>query len=415
MKIEIINIGDELLIGQVLNTNAHWMAARLDGVGFEVVRTTIIKDDKEEIRSNVERALKEADSVLITGGLGPTKDDITKHTLAEVFGTTLVESKEVLDNIRRIFDRRGFELSPTNRLQAMVPKDGTVINNPLGTAPGLCFERDGKLVFSMPGVPFEMKSMMKDSIIPMLSKHYYQISIQHKTLIIQGIGESYLSDRIEDFEDSLPEHFSLAYLSSPNFIRLRLSGKGRDKDELSEELNQLMEKLLPYVEDYLIGYDKEDIIEILIDLLNEEGKTIGIAESCTGGYLSHRFTRIKGASNYYKGGITAYSNQAKINVLGVDKDKIEAHGAVSKEVVEEMAINSLSLFDADYSIATTGIAGPGGESPGKPIGTVWIAVASKKGELVVETFCFSSSRDNFIERASNQGISMLIRMIRKQG
>lgn len=413
MKIEIINIGDELLIGQVLNTNSFWMSKELDKSGFEVVKVSIIPDDKEEIKSNVLRALSETDCVLITGGLGPTKDDITKLSLAEIFNMELVESPEVLKNIKRIFSLRGFALTQTNRNQALVPDGSKIISNPLGTAPGMCFESEGKLIISMPGVPFEMEAMMKNDIMPLLISHYKPIGIFHRTILVQGIGESFLSDLIDDFEDSLPKHIKIAYLPSSNLLRLRLSAKGEDIKLMERQIDEYVGKLLPIIKDYFIGFGQEDLSLVLANILNETKSTLSIAESCTGGYLAHQITKNPGASDYFSGSITAYSNKIKQEILGVNENNLINDGAVSKIVAEEMAINTLKLFDTDYSISTTGIAGPSGGSKKKPLGMVWISVADKNLNVVSKEFCFNTSRQNFIERTTNQALSMLIRLILK--
>ena len=414
MNIEIINIGDELLIGQVVNTNASFMAKELNKVGFNVNRITTIADDSLEIETSVKKALENADSVIITGGLGPTKDDITKYTLAKIFDSQMIESQEVLANIKTIFDRRGFELTPTNRLQALVPEKCRVIENLVGTAAGMCFEKDNKLTFSMPGVPFEMKEMLIKHIIPILQSHYKPDAIFHKTIITQGVGESFLSDMIEEFELALPKYIKLAYLPSANMLRLRLSARGENEKEVKAELDHQIDKLMPLIKDCFLGFNEGDLSHVLADMLIKEGKTVSLAESCTGGNIAKSITINPGSSQYFKGSVTAYANDIKVSVLGVDEKAILEHGAVSEEVAKQMALGAIKIMNSDYSIATTGVAGPDGGTDEKPVGTVWVAVANNKGECIATQHNFYSSRDNFIDRTTNEGFSKLIRFIKEK-
>lgn len=414
MNIEIINIGDELLIGQVVNTNASFMAKELNKVGFNVNRITTIADDSLEIETSVKKALENADSVIITGGLGPTKDDITKYTLAKIFDSQMIESQEVLANIKTIFDRRGFELTPTNRLQALVPEKCRVIENLVGTAAGMCFEKDNKLTFSMPGVPFEMKEMLIKHIIPILQSHYKPDAIFHKTIITQGVGESFLSDMIEEFELALPKYIKLAYLPSANMLRLRLSARGENEKEVKAELDHQIDKLMPLIKDCFLGFNEGDLSHVLADMLIKEGKTVSLAESCTGGNIARKITINAGSSQYFKGSVTAYANDIKVSVLGVDEKAILEHGAVSEEVAKQMALGAIKIMNSDYSIATTGVAGPDGGTDEKPVGTVWVAVANNKGECIATQHNFYSSRDNFIDRTTNEGFSKLIRFIKQK-
>lgn len=414
MNIEIINIGDELLIGQVVNTNASFMAKELNKVGFNVNRITTIADDSLEIETSVKKALENADSVIITGGLGPTKDDITKYTLAKIFDSQMIESQEVLANIKTIFDRRGFELTPTNRLQALVPEKCRVIENLVGTAAGMCFEKDNKLTFSMPGVPFEMKEMLIKHIIPILQSQYKPDAIFHKTIITQGVGESFLSDMIEEFELALPKYIKLAYLPSANMLRLRLSARGENEKEVKAELDHQIDKLMPLIKDCFLGFNEGDLSHVLADMLIKEGKTVSLAESCTGGNIAKSITINPGSSQYFKGSVTAYANDIKVSVLGVDEKAILEHGAVSEEVAKQMALGAIKIMNSDYSIATTGVAGPDGGTKEKPVGTVWVAVANNKGECIATQHNFYSSRDNFIDRTTNEGFSKLIRFIKEK-
>lgn len=412
MDIEIINIGDELLIGQVVNTNASFMSEELNKVGLNVNRVTTIADDANEIELSVLNALQHADCILITGGLGPTKDDITKYTLAKIFESEMEEDENVLANIKRIFDHRGYTLTPTNRLQALVPKKCRVIENLVGTAPGMCFEKEGKLIISMPGVPFEMKAMMQRHVIPLLLSHYKPSAIFHKTIITQGVGESFLSDMIEEFELALPKYIKLAYLPAANLLRLRLSARGEDEKAIKQELDNQVEKLMPLIKDYFIGFDEGDLSVLVSKLLLEKNKTLSTVESCTGGNIAHTITLHAGSSEYYKGTIVSYANQVKTELLGVKEESIQNQGAVSKEVAEQMALQGVKKLNTDYCVSTTGIAGPSGGSDEKPVGTVWIAVANAKGECHSKQFNFYSSRENFINRTTNQAFAMLLSWIK---
>ncbi len=413
MDIEIINIGDELLIGQVVNTNASFMSEELNKVGLNVNRVTTIADDANEIELSVLNALEHADCILITGGLGPTKDDITKYTLAKIFESEMEEDENVLANIKRIFDHRGYTLTPTNRLQALVPKKCRVIENLVGTAPGMCFEKEGKLIISMPGVPFEMKAMMQRHVIPILLSHYKPSAIFHKTIITQGVGESFLSDMIEEFELALPKYIKLAYLPAANLLRLRLSARGEDEKAIKQELDNQVEKLMPLIKDYFIGFDEGDLSVLVSKLLLEKNKTLSTVESCTGGNIAHTITLNAGSSEYYKGTIVSYANQVKTELLGVKEESIQNQGAVSKEVAEQMALQGVKKLNTDYCVSTTGIAGPSGGSDEKPVGTVWIAVANAKGECLSKQFNFYSSRENFINRTTNQAFAMLLSWIKE--
>ncbi|MEE1112104.1 MAG: competence/damage-inducible protein A [Bacteroidales bacterium] len=413
VQVEIVNIGDELLIGQVVNTNASQMAQKLNSYGFNVVATSVIGDSQNQIRESLDIALKRADCVLITGGLGPTKDDITKKTLSEYFNSDLIINKEVEEHVKSYFTRKQLPFTETNRAQALVPEKCKVIFNPVGTAPGMCFEKNGKLIVSMPGVPFEMRLMM-DRVIEIMQNFFNQhTKILHKTLLYANIGESFLSDMISDFEDNLPDYISLAYLPKSNTIRLRLTAKTDENIDLEKILNEKAKQLVDLTKQYFMGFEIDNVATILGEKLKTLNKTLSIAESCTGGYISHLITSNAGSSQYYKGGVTAYANQTKENVLGVEKTTLLKFGAVSKEVAEQMSQGVMRELNSDYAIATTGIAGPGGGGEEKPVGTVWISVASNKNK-VAEKYFFPTTRDNFIERASNQALLMLINLINEE-
>ena len=409
-EVEIINIGDELLIGQVVNTNAADMAKMLNKAGFDVRKTSVIGDEAEIIRSSLQSAMQRAAVVLITGGLGPTKDDITKKVLAEEFDSSLIMNEQVRVHVERYFASKGLPFTPTNAEQALVPDKCRVVFNSVGTAPGMCFEKNGKLVFSMPGVPFEMRTMMPE-VIEIMKQHFKSEAVEYKTLLVSGIGESFLSDKLEGFEANLPRGISLAYLPKGGTIRLRLTAKGADKNKVADMLDRQTELLLASVKDYFMGFECDNLAETLGERLSENGKTVATAESCTGGNIAHLITLVAGSSRYYKGSVVSYANEVKEKVLGVRAGDLQQYGAVSEEVVKQMAEGVKRLLKTDYAIATSGIAGPSGGSDEKPVGTVWIAVAGER-DCVAEKFLFNTTRDNFIERTSNQAILMLLHQMR---
>lgn len=409
-EVEIINIGDELLIGQVVNTNAADMAKMLNKAGFDVRKTSVIGDEAEIIRSSLQSAMQRAAVVLITGGLGPTKDDITKKVLAEEFDSSLIMNEQVRVHVERYFASKGLPFTPTNAEQALVPDKCRVVFNSVGTAPGMCFEKNGKLVVSMPGVPFEMRTMMPE-VIEIMKQHFKSEAVEYKTLLVSGIGESFLSDKLEGFEANLPRGISLAYLPKGGTIRLRLTAKGADRNKVADMLGKQTELLLASVKDYFMGFECDNLAETLGERLSENGKTVATAESCTGGNIAHLITLVAGSSRYYKGSVVSYANEVKEKVLGVRAGDLQQYGAVSEEVVKQMAEGVKRLLKTDYAIATSGIAGPSGGSDEKPVGTVWIAVAGERG-CVAEKFLFNTTRDNFIERTSNQAILMLLHQMR---
>lgn len=409
-EVEIINIGDELLIGQVVNTNAADMAKMLNKAGFDVRKTSVIGDEAEIIRSSLQSAMQRAAVVLITGGLGPTKDDITKKVLAEEFDSSLIMNEQVRVHVERYFASKGLPFTPTNAEQALVPDKCRVVFNSVGTAPGMCFEKNGKLVFSMPGVPFEMRTMMPE-VIEIMKQHFKSEAVEYKTLLVSGIGESFLSDKLEGFEANLPKGISLAYLPKGGTIRLRLTAKGADRNKVTDMLDKQTELLLASVKDYFMGFECDNLAETLGERLSENGKTVATAESCTGGNIAHLITLVAGSSRYYKGSVVSYANEVKEKVLGVRAGDLQQYGAVSEEVVKQMAEGVKRLLKTDYAIATSGIAGPSGGNDEKPVGTVWIAVAGERG-CVAEKFLFNTTRDNFIERTSNQAILMLLHQMR---
>lgn len=402
MNVTIINIGDELLIGQVVNTNASTMSRLLTTAGMDVRKTFVVGDVYNDIWVAVDEAMRDSDAVLVTGGLGPTKDDITKKLLCEYFDSELVESEVALNNVKRIFEARGYELTPVNRAQALVPRCCEVLNNDLGTAPCMWFSRDGKVLVSLPGVPFEMDWLMRNRVIPKLQETFNTGIITTKNILVQGIGESFLSDLIEPWEMSLPENIKLAYLPVAGMVKLRLTAHGTTDLPLTG-LYELAGK-------YIVGEDCETLAELVHKTLTDKGVTLATAESCTGGNIASLLTAQAGASAYFRGGVVAYSNEVKECALGVKHATLEAHGAVSEETVREMVEGVRTRLGADYAIATTGIAGPTGGTPEKPVGTVWVAVCSKD-KTVTQLMHYGDRRQQSIDRTTNQAYSMLMKLI----
>lgn len=413
MKATIINIGDELLIGQVVNTNASSMSHQLTAVGMEVARIVVVGDNREDIWNAVDSAMRHSHAVLVTGGLGPTKDDITKHLLCQYFGSELYENTEALNNVKRIFTARGYELTEVNRRQAWVPRCCQVLNNDLGTAPCMWFERDGKVLVSMPGVPFEMEWLMSNRVLPRLQQHFNMGTILNKNILVQGIGESFLSDLIEPWELSLPSSIRLAYLPVAGMVKLRLTARGSDAVSLRQAVDKAVAALRPLAGKYIVGEDCETLHELVAQKFTAQGLTLSTAESCTGGTLASRLTAMAGASAYFKGGIVAYSNEAKEHLLGVRPDTLATHGAVSEQTVRQMAEGARQRLGSHYAVATTGIAGPSGGTPDKPVGTVWIAVASPGG-TTAKLLKFGDRRQQTIDRTCNAVWAELIRVLSDQ-
>ncbi|MEO1049576.1 MAG: competence/damage-inducible protein A [Bacteroidota bacterium] len=372
---EILTIGDEILYGQITDTNSQWMSGELDKVGIKVVRKTTVGDIEEDIMTAFEEAESRADIVLITGGLGPTNDDLTKPCLAKYFDCEIAIHDGALQEITDLFNRIGRELTPLNRMQAALPVCCDMISNKSGTAPGMWFQRNGKVFVSMPGVPYEMKEMMTNTIIPRLQTVFKTPVIYHKIVKTVGIGESWLADKIKDWEDALPEHIKLAYLPSLGQVRLRLTAKGDDEEQLKIEVDELIADLMKYAKKYVFGYGNDKLEEVVGRLLRDRSLTISTAESCTGGNIAQMITSIAGSSDYFLGSVVAYHNDIKKLALGVKEETLMHHGAVSEETIREMAEGVRNRFGTDIGVATSGIAGPGGGTPDKPVGTVWIAYA----------------------------------------
>ncbi|WP_323757229.1 competence/damage-inducible protein A [Roseivirga sp.] len=375
---EILTIGDEILYGQILDTNAQWMSAELDLLGIRVVRKTTVGDNEPDILHAFTEAESCADLVLITGGLGPTNDDLTMPTLAKYFGCKVIENASVLAHVKDFFEKRGREFTEMNKRQALVPEIAEVIHNSLGTAPCTWYERNGKIFVSMPGVPHEMKNVMKEFVIPKVRDFFQTPVIYHKVIKTVGIGESFLAEKIKIWEDALPPHIRLAYLPSVGHVKLRLTAIGEDRIQLEKNVQQLINKFIPLAGKYIYGYDGTSLEEAIGQLLIAQKKTIALAESCSGGFIQHKITQIPGSSAYFQGGIVPYHNQFKIDVLGVKASTLEKHGAVSEECVKEMAERIREKFNSDIGVASSGIAGPDGGSEEKPVGTVWIAFADGK-------------------------------------
>jgi nicotinamide-nucleotide amidase len=415
MLAEIITIGDELLIGQVIDTNSAFIAKELNKIGISVYQITSVQDDRNHILKAFKDAEKNVDIVIITGGLGPTKDDITKKTIADYFNDTLVLDESVLKNIESIWKQYVRQtLLQVNKDQALVPSKATVLMNTIGTAPGMWIENNNKVFISLPGVPFEMKALIQNEVIPKLTERFHLPFIIHKTLMVYGLGESTLAARIEAWEDALPETVKLAYLPDLGRVRLRLSSKGFDKEKIQAEVQKQIDAVLPLIKDEFYGFEDEngDVESIVAKQLTKLKQTVAVAESCTGGKVAERFTSHPGASNYFKGSVVSYATQSKIDVLGIPKDVVETYSVVSAQVAEAMAKHVLGLFNSDFAIATTGNAGPTKGDSDAEIGTVFIAIATKNS-VHSEKFMLGNHRSKVINKAVNKAFEMLLKEIFK--
>ena len=406
MKADIITIGDEILIGQIIDTNSAWIAARLGEIGVSIRRKYSIGDRREEIISAVEESMAKAEITIITGGLGPTKDDITKRVLAEIFNSPMVCHTETYERVERMMAARGIAFNDLNKGQAMVPECCTVLANHKGTAPGMWFERNGRVVVSLPGVPFEMEGLMIKSVLPLLTRHFELSSVVHRTAITYGLAESMMAELIAPWEDALPPHLHLAYLPSPSQLRLRLSAYDVDKEQAEREFDEQFAKLIPILGDYFVGWGDTTVQSAVAEILVERGETLASAESCTGGVIASKFTAMSGASEYFWGGVVSYDNSVKENVLGVSRHNLETYGAVSEQVARQMADGVRRLCGTTYGIATTGVAGPTGGTPEKPVGTVWVAVATPT-HTIAKLFQHGKVRAVNIERAATAAINLL--------
>jgi nicotinamide-nucleotide amidase len=406
MITEIITIGDELLVGQVVNTNASWMAQQLHAAGIGVSRIVAVSDTQAEIIDAIDKALTRADVILMTGGLGPTKDDITKTTLCHYFNTRLVFHEPSYRMIEKFFELRGYTVTERNRQQAELPEMCTPIPNPHGTAPGMLFEKDGKTIISMPGVPFEMQSMMEEQVLPMLAKKGNSRIVVHRTVLTHGVGESFLTEMIREWEDNLPENIKLAYLPQPGIVRLRLSGAGDERQAVAEQISREIQQLQKLIPELIFGFEHDTMEEVVGKLLRERKQSISTAESCTGGYLAHLITSVPGASDYYPGSIISYANEIKEEYLGVKAVTLASYGAVSEPTVIEMALGARKRFRTTNALAISGIAGPEGGTAEKPVGTVWIALAHPKG-TVTKKYMFGEHRGRNIRRSALAALNIL--------
>lgn len=414
MEVELITIGDEILIGQTIDTNSAWMAKQLIQIGLKISVITSIKDEHSEIIKALHAAEGRAPLVLMTGGLGPTKDDITKIALCDYFKTELVRNAEVLKRIEQYFSDRGRPILESNREQADLPKACTILSNTLGTASGMWFERGNTIFVSMPGVPYEMKGIMESEVIPRVEKRFSLPALYHKTIMTEGIGESFLAEIIAEWEESLiEENIKIAYLPSPGIVKIRLSAEGGNQIELLQsKVNRKADELKQLVPQYIFGEDDISMQKAIGNLLLQHKKTISAAESCTGGYISHLLTSISGSSEYFLGSVISYSNEAKVKLLNVKREDIEEFGAVSEQVVKQMAVGARAHLGSDFALATSGIAGPDGGSEEKPVGTVWIAIAGEEG-VYAKRFLFEKNRQRNIQRASYAALSMIRRVFTK--
>lgn len=411
-RAEIITIGDEILFGQIVDTNTQWIGTQLTDIGIRPVRKTSVGDQRQDILDAFKQASERVNVVIVTGGLGPTRDDITKHTFCEYFGTELEINQEALALVTEFFAKRGRTMTELNIQQAALPKNCTYIPNLWGTAPGMWFEKDGVIYVSLPGVPFEMKNLMEFEILPRLKARFSTHIIQHKQIRTIGIGESFLAERIAAWEDALPEHIKLAYLPHFGQVKLRLTGTGTDQAVLDSELNAQVALVMPLIEEYVFGFDSDELETIIGTLLMQNNATVGTAESCTGGYVANQITSVSGSSHYYEGSVVSYSNAVKMSVLGVSPATLEAFGAVSEQTAREMAEGARRVLNTTFAISTTGIAGPDGGTPEKPVGTVWIACATPE-ETFTQLLTLRNNRKINIELTCSYALNLLRKSILK--
>ena len=412
MKAELITIGDEILIGQIVNTNSVFLAKVLNKIGIEIAQITSISDERTAITKALDASSERAELVILTGGLGPTKDDITKHTLCSYFDDALVENKEILAHIEEIFEKYvTTPINDQNRQQALLPSKAKILKNQHGTASGMWFEKERQVIISLPGVPFEMKALMTHEVLPALKDHFSRPFIIHKTVLTYGLGESAIAQRIEDWENALPQDIKLAYLPNLGRVRLRLSGKGEVEAELEQRIDSKIEKLLPLIKDIFVGFEDTSPFEEQIQTqFIDQQQTLAVAESCTGGEIAARLTKIPGASAYFKGGAVVYHTQSKSEVLGVSEKIIRKHTVVSQEVAEAMAVQVRNKFGASVGLATTGNAGPSKGDSDAEVGTVWIAIATKD-RVLSEQFLFGKHRQRVVGKAVNKALEMVYKEV----
>ncbi len=407
MEVHIITVGDEILIGQIVDTNSAWMGQELNKYGIRISGITSVGDELEDIIAALHFAFQKASAVLMTGGLGPTKDDVTKKAIAAFYHVGFSFSQETYDRILQMFQRWGRPSTEAHRLQCFLPENATLLVNKMGTAPGMWFDEQEKVLVSVPGVPYEMKYLMEHEVIPKLIQRFPTQSILHRTIHTIGEGESRIAERISDFEDNLPPHLKLAYLPNLGRVRLRLTGKGNNIELLDQELDEKVQALLPLIQDLVFGFGDTNIETEIGNLLKNKGLTLATAESCTGGYIAHLITSISGSSAYFMGSVVAYANEVKMQQLGVQATTLAQHGAVSEATVIEMVQGLLKRLPADVGIAVSGIAGPTGGTPEKPVGTIWMAVAFKNGEYRTQKLQLSKDRLRNIEYTAIQAFNLI--------
>ncbi len=412
MLAEIITIGDEILIGQIVDTNSAWMAQKLNDAGIQIKQITSVSDERAHILDALKLAASRADIIFITGGLGPTKDDITKKTLAAYFNAGMREDEKALENVKRVLERFNAPLLDVNIRQAEVLENCITLQNKNGTAPGMWVEHEGKIYISMPGVPFEMMYLMEEDVIPRIISSCTLPCIVHYTILTAGIGESFLANKIEDIEDSLPSHIKLAYLPKPGMVRLRLSAYGLDKAVLNKEISLYASQIADRIGEHVISELDIPLEKVILDFMEARKLTLATAESCTGGYISHLITRHPGCSRVFLGGAVSYSYDLKQIMLGVSEETLAKYGAVSEETVKEMALGAVKTYKCDYSIAVSGIAGPDGGMPDKPVGTVWIAVANKT-KTITKKYQFGNKRAQNIERSAINALALLFKLLKE--
>ncbi|MCF2490871.1 competence/damage-inducible protein A [Dyadobacter sp. CY347] len=412
IRAEILTIGDEILFGQITDTNTQWIGAQLTDIGIRPVRKTSVGDNKADILDAFSAASQRVDVIIVTGGLGPTRDDITKHTFCEYFGTELEINQEALELITAFFAKRGRAMTELNIQQAALPKNCTYIPNLWGTAPGMWFEKNNVVYVSLPGVPYEMKSLMEFEILPRLKAKFVSNIIQHKSVRTIGIGESFLAETIAPWEDALPEHIKLAYLPHFGQVKLRLTGTGTDQNQLDADLAEQVASLMPYIEEWVFGFDNDELETVVGSLLIRNQATVGTAESCTGGFVANQITNVPGASRYFEGSVVSYSNEVKMNVLGVSPQTLETFGAVSEQTAREMAEGARKVLNTTFAISTTGIAGPDGGTAEKPVGTVWIGCATPD-ETFTQLLTLRNNRKINIELTSSYALNLLRKTILK--
>lgn len=410
INVVIITIGDELLIGQTIDTNSAWMAQRLNDIGIEVIRRVAVADMADDIKIALDEEITRADVILVTGGLGPTSDDITKPFLCDYFGGNLVVDEKVLAHVKQIFSKRNRPILERNLKQAEVPDNCEVLFNRMGTAPGMLFKKDGKIIISMPGVPFEMMAIMEDGVIPYLQQNYISDALVHRTILTAGEGESFIAERIIDLEEALPKHIKIAYLPSPGLVKLRLTGRGVAKEKLIQELTLRQEEIANRLENIVVSLHDIPFEQILGQSLLEKNLKLGLAESCTGGYIGHTITQVVGSTQYFMGGIVCYNEEVKTGILGVSSSTIEKHGVVSEQTAIEMARGALKVLGCDCALSVTGLLGPAMDTDEVPLGTVWMAIVDKDN-VKTKDFLFQYDRLRNKDLALQMGMLMIWKFI----